>query len=165
MIHIPIRNIYFDWSGTLARPGMRDVFLCGPTKRDRLSVLYPDTLDVLDYLTSRGYILGIITNTSKSKLAFIEALKQAGIYRYFEGAIIASSDPGMCKKACQQIFDTALMEDSALGSETMYIGNNFSKDVVGAIGAGLHAIYVNRTTMNNPYPFQVRQLCELKHTF
>jgi putative hydrolase of the HAD superfamily len=162
MIRIPIRNIYFDWSGTLAKPGLRDIFLHGETRKERLNVLYPDTLELLDYLNRRGYIIGIITNTSKSKESFMKALEETGMSKYFRGSIVTSSEPEMCKKGCSLIFQTALIEDNVEPEDSLYIGNNFDKDIIGSMNAGLYGIWINRTEKSNSYPFQVRQLCELK---
>jgi FMN phosphatase YigB (HAD superfamily) len=142
-----ITHIYFDWSKTLARPKTRDVFISpSSTMRERMAVLYPDTLSTLDYLCERGYTLGIISNTHKHPTHFIRALSKTGLIQYFKGAIALSSDPKLCEKACAKIFQHCLQQDGLITrpNEAVMIGDNYSKDVVGGLQVGMRAIHVNR---------------------
>ena len=84
-----MKNIYFDWSGTLAKPHNLQQFLFGTNKLD---CLYQDTVSTLQKLVARGYILGIITNMRYSGYHFTSALEESGLKKYFLGAIICSSD-------------------------------------------------------------------------
>ncbi len=60
-----ITHIYFDWSGTLARSGSKDILLSNSDLNSKLESLFPDTIDVLFELNRSGYKLGIISNSQK----------------------------------------------------------------------------------------------------
>ena len=126
--------IYFDWSGTLAYPKTRNEMIKG-----NINVLYPDAIQLLDYLHKQEYIIGIISNTKMQRDKFIAGLKLINVYKYFNGKIILSSDKGMCRKSCNLIFQTA--DDIYNG---YYVGNNFSKDILGAENNGFIGIYIKR---------------------
>lgn len=126
------KYIYFDWSGTLAKPRTRHLLLNGDK-----TVLYSDTETILNYLKNRGYILGIISNTKMTRDKFIFGLQKIGLYKYFD-KIVLSSDPGMCRKSCNLIFKTVYKPG------TIYIGNNFHKDIIGAKNNDFMGIYIKR---------------------
>jgi FMN phosphatase YigB (HAD superfamily) len=136
-----ITHIYFDWSGTLAKRGMRAEFIYGPLAEKR-SVLYADTLDVLQILASRGYTLGILTNTSHDPVAFKAALKAAGLMAYLRGAIVTNNDAtGLCRKPCGPIFRAALTADKVRPSAALMVGDKCDKDIAGAARAGMHTFH------------------------
>ena len=135
-----ITHIYFDWSKTLAFPKTRDIFIGTST----LSILYPDTLSTLKYLKTKGYTLGIISNTHKNPEQFIEALSRSGLMPLFKGTIALSSDPNLCPKACKKIFNYCLSEDKVSPENAVMVGDNYQADVLGALRVGMNAIHVNR---------------------
>jgi HAD superfamily hydrolase (TIGR01662 family) len=138
-----ITHIYFDWSGTLAYSGSKSTFISG-SKNQKLSTLYPDTIPVLRVLRQRGYTLGLITNTSKSPELFRKSLKVIGIDMLFNGAIILSNDPHMCKKPCKCIFNEALRSDHTLPNSALMVGDKLSTDIKGAKSAGMKTYYLCR---------------------
>ena len=143
-----VTHIYFDWSKTLARPQTRDIFInSNGSMKDRLAVLYPDTLPTLEYLFDKGYTLGIISNTHKRPADFIRALSETGLIRYFNGAVALSSDPKLCKKACAKIFNYCLKHDGLLAhpDQAVMVGDDYTRDVVGGMRAGMRAIHVDRS--------------------
>jgi FMN phosphatase YigB (HAD superfamily) len=157
-----VTHIYFDWSKTLALPKTRDIFMSPhATVNQRLAVLYPDTLSILDYLCKKGYILGIISNTHKSPTNFVRALSETGLIHYFKGAIALSSDSTLCKKACTKIFKYCLKYDGLLAhpEKAVMIGDDYAKDVIGGLNVGMRAIHVDRDSGNTlPRTKSVRQL-------
>ena len=143
-----VTHIYFDWSKTLARPKTRDIFINSKNSmKDRLAVLYPDTLPTLEYLFNKGYTLGIISNTHKRPADFVRALSETGLIRYFKGTIALSSDPALCKKACAKIFNHCLKNDGLLArpDQAVMVGDDYARDVVGGLRVGMHAVHVDRT--------------------
>ncbi len=143
-----ITHIYFDWSETLAKPKTREIFLFGKTLKDKLSVLYPDVLPTLMYLHNKGYKLGIISNTSKKRKDIIKALNDSGLIHFFNASIVFSSDPGMCKKGCDKIFEYVLKNDGISPKNAVMVGNNYVKDVIGGKQMNMGTVFVDRNRLN-----------------
>jgi HAD superfamily hydrolase (TIGR01549 family) len=160
-----ITHIYFDWASTLAYSKMRNIFLYSKTIEDKLSVLYQDTDYILKYLTSKGYILGIISNTSKDKNTFLESLAETKLLNYFKGAIILSN--GQYKKPCKEIFNDALTIDCITPEKAVMVGNNYYKDIVGAFNVNMFTVYIEREKIiHEPlYNVKIDELNELIHYF
>jgi putative hydrolase of the HAD superfamily len=135
-------NIYFDWSGTLAKPHTKQQFIFGNNKLDQL---YPDTIQTLQKLISKGYILGIITNTKYSGYHFIKALEEAGIKKYFLGAIICSSDT-IYRKPDPMIFEMAFRRDAVEPNKCIMVGNKWQTDIIGAETIGMKSFYKETDT-------------------
>lgn len=136
--NIMITNIYFDWGDTLAYPHMKNQFI---KNKNANGVLYPDVLDILQYLHKK-YKIGIITNSKHSKKGFIDALKKSNLIQYFSGAIVFSNET--CKKPCKSIFLQALQKDNIIPCNAIMIGNEYQNDIIGARKCGINTLYVNR---------------------
>ncbi len=160
-----ISHIYFDWASTLAYSKMRNIFLYSKTIEDKLSVLYQDTEYILKYLTSKGYILGIISNTSKDKNTFLASLADIKLLNYFKGAIILSN--GQYKKPCKEIFNDALTIDGITPEKAVMVGNDYYKDIVGAFNINMHTVYIEREKIiHEPiYNIKIDELNELINYF
>jgi FMN phosphatase YigB (HAD superfamily) len=160
-----ITHIYFDWGSTLAYSKIKNIFLYSKTIEDKLSVLYKDTEYILEYLTSKGYILGIISNTSKDKNTFLESLADTKLLNYFKGAIILSN--AQYKKPCKEIFNDALTTDCITPEKAVMIGNNYYKDIVGAFNVNMFTVYIDREKIiHEPiYNIKIDELNELINYF
>ncbi len=98
------------------------------------SNLRPGTRDVLDRLR-RSYRLAVISNADGK----IEALLQRnGIADCFESI----TDSGLvgCEKPAPRIFHQALAAMGVDGAESLYVGDVYSVDYVGATRAGMQAV-------------------------
>ena len=99
--------------------------------------------DLLDYLKSRGYRLHICSN------GFTEVqyrkLDMVGMSDYFD-TIVLSEQAG-ANKPSQKFFNYAFEKTKAPSETTLMIGDNFSTDILGAMGAGLDTIYFNRNKL------------------
>jgi len=133
-----ITNIYFDWGDTLAYPHLKKKFI---KDNNYHSILYPDALQLLQYLHKK-YKIGIITNSKVSKNDFIDSLKKSNLIQYFQGAIVFSND--ICNKPCKNIFLQALQKDNIDGNNAIMIGNNYQNDIIGAKNIGINTLYLNR---------------------
>ena len=106
-----------------------------PTRK----TLFPYTMEILQYLTGKGYRLHLITNgfeeTQHSKLQY------AGIGSYF-GEVITSEGSGSLKPH-KEIFDYALRITGAAPAESIMLGDSVEVDIQGAMGAGIDQVYVN----------------------
>jgi putative hydrolase of the HAD superfamily len=106
-----------------------------PTRK----TLFPYTVEILTYLTNKGYQLHLITNgfeqTQHSKLKF------AGIDSYF-GEVITSEGSSFIKPN-KEIFNYAFEKTKALPAQSIMIGDSVEVDIQGAINAGIDQVYVN----------------------
>ena len=103
------------------------------------TILFPDTKEVLQYLTDKGYKLHLITNgfekTQHGKL------KYSGLDGFFKEVITSESSNSL--KPQKEIFDFALNKTGAKIEESIMIGDSLEVDVAGAMNAGMDAIHVN----------------------
>jgi putative hydrolase of the HAD superfamily len=130
-----------------------------PTRK----TLFPYTLEILQYLTGKGYRLHLITNgfekTQHSKL------QNAGISGYF-GEVITSEGSNSLKPH-KEIFDYALRITGADPSESIMLGDSIEVDIQGAINAGIDQVYINhlRTPPAVKPTYMVYSLQELEEIF
>ncbi len=137
---------------------LSDVYL---DKLASLKTLVPGARELLDYLKSRGYKIGVISN------GFYEVqhrkMESSDIIDYFD-AVVLSDDIGV-NKPDKRIFDYALQKSNAEAQSTLIIGDNPDTDIVGAVGAGWYAIYFNRNgegaELNNIDAIEVYNLVEI----
>ncbi|MGZ3837001.1 MAG: YjjG family noncanonical pyrimidine nucleotidase [Flavisolibacter sp.] len=129
------------------------------------TLLFPDTLEVLQYLEDRGYQMHIITNgfeeTQHSKMRY------SGLKHFFK-EIITSEGSGSLKPQ-KEIFDFALRKAGALASESIMIGDSLEVDIAGAAKAGLdqvHVHYLDNPPEGNIAPtYTISALKELEEIF
>ena len=103
---------------------------------DRL--LFPDTVEVLDYFFRRGYKMGVISDTSPS-LEY--TLQQLGIAGYFS-SFIASSIVGASKPS-PIIFNAALDSLGVTAKESIYV-DDYSPEADGARALGFTSFLIDR---------------------
>lgn len=146
-------------SEALARE-MATRFLDGlPTR----TALFPDAIEVLDYLVEKKYELHLITNgfeaTQHSKL------KHSGIARYFVEVITSEGSNSL--KPHKEIFDYALQKAKADPAHSIMIGDDPEVDIKGAMNAGIDQVYVNHINrkINFKPTFEVKSLGELREIF
>jgi putative hydrolase of the HAD superfamily len=96
---------------------------------------YADALETLENL-AKSYTLGVISNGNAS-------VHHIGIGHLFDFAL--SSETAGVAKPHQDIFHQALALASTEKKEMVYVGDDPKRDIVGARGAGLHAIWFNPT--------------------
>ena len=106
-----------------------------PTRK----LLFPYTMEILDYLINKNYKLHLITNgfekTQHSKLQY------SGLSKYFIEVITSEGSNSL--KPHKEIFDYALEKTKALAAESIMIGDSIEVDIQGAMNAGMDQIYVN----------------------
>lgn len=115
---------------------MGDLFLQQlPTR----TILFPDTMEVLDYLTNKGYHLHLITNgfeaTQHSKLS------NSGLAPYFKEVITSEGSNSL--KPQKEIFEYALQKAKATVKESLMIGDTLDVDIAGAMNIGMDQVHVN----------------------
>jgi putative hydrolase of the HAD superfamily len=94
------------------------------------------TIPTLVELASRGYRLGIISNSNGT---LGDHLRRLGMARRFE-MIVDSSQVGV-EKPHPEIFRMALERAGGVeAGRALYVGDVYAIDVLGAAGAGMHAM-------------------------
>ncbi len=95
--------------------------------------LYDGTLEVLEQLSTK-YRLGVISNGNAD-------VNHIGIGQYFDFSVHVN-EIGVAKPDAR-IFQYALTLANSTASETLHVGDHPTYDVIGALNAGLHAIWYN----------------------
>jgi putative hydrolase of the HAD superfamily len=96
--------------------------------------------DTLAELRARGYDLGLITNRDNGE-RFYELLDQMDLRSYFD-MTLASGEVGICKPE-PGIFYAALDRIGATPDRSLYVGDNYWADVVGAQRASVRPVLLD----------------------
>ena len=100
------------------------------------NALFDNAIEVLEYLGDR-YNLHIITNGFEE--VQYKKMHNSKLLPFFD-KIITSEKVGV-KKPNPKIFEYAMEISGALSNESIMIGDNFEADILGAINAGMQAIF------------------------
>ena len=106
-------------------------------------VLFPETIEVLEYFHSRGYKMGVISDTSPS-LEY--TLKVLGIAKYFT-SFTASSLVG-AEKPSPIIFNAALAAQGVTAQESLYV-DDYRPEADGARELGFTSFLMDRGGTEN----------------
>ena len=101
--------------------------------------LYDDVAPALDNLKERGLTLGLISNVDSAISAIYD---EVGLGKWLR-LKITSQDVGFSKPR-PEIFRAALKEAKVEPNEAIYVGDQYQIDVVGANGAGMRGILIDR---------------------
>ena len=124
--------------------------------------LFPHTIEILNYLTDKGYQLHLITN-GFDKIQWGK-LNTANIGHYFKAVI--TSETANSLKPKKEIFDFALLKAGAALNESIMLGDNLDADILGAMNAGMDTVFVNHireeTTLTPTHTiYHLRELEEI----
>jgi HAD superfamily hydrolase (TIGR01549 family) len=118
-----------------------------PKVSDHMNSVYkpqvhvPDeVLDLLKHLQESGYILGVVSNRDVS---FHDELAELKLDAYFKFTVAAGEVNSY--KPDPVIFEHALGLSGTSAAETMYVGDNYYADIVGALRAGLRPVLYDPT--------------------
>ena len=100
---------------------------------------YPEVEEVLSSLQRQGYRLGVVSNWSWN---LRERARQVGLDRFFE--IIWASAYAGCNKPHPGIFAQALAQMGVPAERSLYVGDSYEHDVVGARNAQLEPVLLDR---------------------
>lgn len=100
--------------------------------------------ELLDYLSSRGYKMGIVSNGFRE--VQYNKLRSSDIDRYFD-LVVLSDDAGI-NKPDRRFFEYAMERADSREMHNIIIGDNLTADVQGAIDAGWKAIWFCRNKEN-----------------
>ena len=107
--------------------------------------LYDETHEVLHYVKSRGYIVGMISNWDHRLLKLCDAFD---IKKYFDFMLISAiyGKP----KPHQDIFGEALRLSGVKPDEALHIGDSLEDDVQGATRLKIRTLWLNRHDRGHP---------------
>jgi putative hydrolase of the HAD superfamily len=126
--------------------------------------LFSDTLLTLQTLR-QNYTIGLITDAQR---VFLEPeIQITGLQSFFD-VMIVSSDYDF-HKPDPRMFTMALEKIGVAPEQALYVGDSWSRDIVGAQSVGIQAILLNRKNHAHNFtgahkPFKtIRSLDELRH--
>jgi HAD superfamily hydrolase (TIGR01549 family) len=105
---------------------------------------YDDTLPTLKELKKRSLILGLISNIAEDMESTFTDL---GLQPYLDFKV-TSVEVG-CDKPRPEIFMAALNKAQVKPEESIYVGDQYDLDIVGARGVGIKGVLLDR---NNYFP-------------
>lgn len=124
------------------------------------TILFPDTIEVLEYLRDKDYALHLITNgfelTQRSKL------KSSGLEKFF-GEVVTSESSNSLKPQ-KEIFEYAMSRTGAVPATSLMIGDSLDVDIIGAMSVGMDQVHVNynHAPQDIKPTYTINQLKELK---
>ena len=127
------------------------------------NILFPYTIEILEYLGEKGYQLHLITNgfehTQHCKL------KNAGLDKYFREVITSEGSNSLKPK--KEIFEYAFRKTNASPEQSIMIGDSVEVDILGAVNAGIDQVHVNhlRIEASIQPTYTVYALDELRKIF
>jgi len=155
-----------DWLGAVLAPGSGKALLQQAEHRffrgcARLSPA-PGVHDLLDELAAEQVPLAAVSNAIWSSRVLAAELERHGLRRSF-ATIVSSADLGI-RKPDPAPFHQALRRFGVEAVDAWYVGDSFGNDVVGAVGAGLSAVWLDASDAAAPgsEPHQrIRSLTDL----
>ena len=89
---------------------------------------------------SQRYVLVLVTNTHHAGLVH-DHLREMGTEQYF-AAVITSIEHGK-RKPSRSIFESAIERTGGKPESSVYVGDSYSTDYLGAVGAGLRGLLID----------------------
>lgn len=139
------------WTLALADQGVDDPRLAGELaerygeERRARHEVFTDAVGALTRL-GESHSMALVTNGAGCLQR--EKLAASGLADFFD-AVVVSADLGLAKPDAS-IFEHVLTQLDVDGADAVMIGDSISKDVDGALAAGLGAIWVNRNGAATP---------------
>ena len=99
----------------------------------------PGVTSLVADLSQRSKLV-LVTNTHHAGLVH-DHLKAMGVEQYF-AAVITSVEHGK-RKPSRSIFERAIERSGAKRETSVYVGDSYAADYLGAVGAGLHGLLID----------------------
>ena len=101
--------------------------------------LFDDVLPSLRSLKDLGLALGLISNINRTGQDLLHSLGLEGVL----DSAITSREAG-AEKPHAPIFQAALRQLGTSPAETVHVGDQYASDIVGALGAGMRPVLIDR---------------------
>ena len=123
-------------------------------------ILFPDTIETLDYLQQKGYEMHLITNGFEKTQH--QKLKSSGLDPFFKEVITSESSNSL--KPQKEIFEYALNLTGATIKQSLMIGDSIEVDIAGAMSVGMDQVHVNFESKSQEITptYTIGHLSELK---
>jgi putative hydrolase of the HAD superfamily len=115
---------------------MNDLFLQLLSTR---TVLFPHTVEILQYLKDKKYYIHLITNGFEDVQH--RKLESSGIKTFFHEVV--TSERSNSLKPNKEIFEFAMDKSGANISDSIMIGDSLEVDIAGAINIGMDQVHAN----------------------
>lgn len=127
------------------------------------TLVFPHTLEVLEYLRTKNYQLHLITNGFEEVQH--SKLKHSGLAPYF-GEVITSEGSNSLKPN-KEIFDFAFRKTGGTAENSVMVGDTPEVDIAGAQNAGMDQVFVNYKKISSPIAptYEVHSLKQLEEIF
>jgi len=104
-----------------------------------LSTPYPGVNELLKNLQDRNYKMAVITNSFEGNAEII--LQKSGMDSFFDVVLDGAAIQGY--KPMRRVFDIALESLSTSIGSTLFVGDEYYADIVGAAKVGMRTIWIN----------------------
>lgn len=101
--------------------------------------LYDGVIDLLENLKKKNKKIYLLSNAQE--IFTIPEMKYLGIYNYFDGIVISSSEN--CKKPDPKFYEIVINRYNLNKDESIMIGNDYITDIKGAHDSGLKSLYIH----------------------
>ena len=124
-------------------------------------ILFPDTIETLQYLKNKKYEMHLITNgfekTQHSKLS------NSGLDVFFKEVITSEASNSL--KPQKEIFEYAMNKTGATITESLMIGDSIEVDIAGAMSVGMDQVHVNFSSAPQELKptYTITKLADLKN--
>ena len=124
------------------------------------TIIFPDTIEVLQYLKDKKYDLHLITNGFE-KIQH-NKLKSSGLDGFFKEVITSESSNSL--KPQKEIFEYAMKKTGATVTKSLMIGDSIEVDIAGAMSVGMDQVHVNYSSAEQELKptYTINTLKELK---
>ena len=141
-IRIARRNIVSEGFALLGLPEMEAIAAADRYSSLRLERMYlfPGATGALEFFRARGIFLVLITNGDSAGQRW--KINRFGLEPYFD-AILVEGERGYGKPD-PRIYRDALAAAACSPGQALMIGDNYEWDVLGALSAGIRAVWIDR---------------------
>jgi 2-haloalkanoic acid dehalogenase type II len=126
-------------------------------KNKLLAKPYPDAVQALEMLKSKGIKIAIVSNTPKLSVDGI--LEKFGFDKLFD-AVCFSYETGVLKTDTE-MFDLALNQLGVKKADAIMVGDSLETDIAGAEKAGVMAVLIDRKGTRD-YKNKIKDLMEIE---
>lgn len=123
-------------------------------------IMHPEVKRLFDYLKEKEIPMGIITNGPTDHQ--YQKITQLELENWVASENIIISQSIGYQKPDKKIFQLAAQQFKFQPSETLYVGDSFENDVIGAYNGGWHSVWFNHRLRQMPQNSPAPHLLEIQ---